>query len=75
MLSTSGSSANLVRAAESARRLGVQSVGLLGRGGGKLLDMVDLAIVVPRARTADRVQEMHIKILHSVIEESERLLA
>jgi len=68
LLSTSGDSQNLVRAAERARVLGVETVGLLGRGGGKLAGLVDAAIVVPEASTADRVQEVHIKILHAVIQ-------
>ncbi len=67
LISTSGDSQNLVRAAERARQLGIETIGLLGRGGGKLAGLVDLAVVVPEARTADRVQEVHIKVLHSVI--------
>lgn len=74
LLSTSGDSQNLVRAAERARLLGVETVGLLGRGGGKLAGLVDAAIVVPEASTADRVQEVHIKILHAVIEAVENEL-
>lgn len=68
LLSTSGHSANLLRAAEEARRRRVTTVGLLGRGGGKLRDAVDIAIVVPHATTSDRIQEVHIKVLHAVIE-------
>jgi len=47
-------------------------VGLLGKGGGPLLDLCDVAIVVPRATTSDRIQEIHIKVLHIVIETVER---
>ena len=72
-LSTSGNSANVIAAVESAKSLGITTVGLLGKGGGKLKDIVDLAIVVP-AETSDRVQEIHIKILHTVIETVERHL-
>jgi D-sedoheptulose 7-phosphate isomerase len=43
----------------------------LGRDGGKLKGMADLAIVIP-AQTSDRIQEMHIKIIHTVIETVER---
>ncbi len=75
VLSTSGDSQNLVRAVERARQLGIESVALLGRGGGKLAGLADLSIVVPEARTADRVQEVHIKVLHAVIEAVERRLA
>jgi len=74
LLSTSGDSANLVRAATRARELGIEVVGLLGRGGGKLAPLCDVSIVVPEARTADRVQELHIKILHAVIEAVEASL-
>jgi D-sedoheptulose 7-phosphate isomerase len=74
LLSTSGDSQNLVRAAERARALGIESVGLLGRGGGKLASLVDHAIIVPEAATADRVQELHIKILHATIEAAEERL-
>lgn len=70
-LSTSGNSANVVKAFEAARSIGVKTVALLGRDGGKLKDMADLAIVIP-ATTSDRIQEMHIKIIHTVIETVER---
>ena len=73
-LSTSGDSPNVVAAAQTARRLGLGIVGLLGRGGGKLAAEVDVAIVVPSARTADRIQEVHIQILHAVTEAVEREL-
>jgi len=74
LLSTSGDSQNLVRAAERAGSLGIETVALLGRGGGKLAGLVDLPIIVPEAHTADRVQELHIKILHAVIEATESSL-
>ena len=70
-LSTSGNSQNVIEAFKSAQRLGVQTVALLGRTGGELKSMADLAIVVP-AETSDRIQEMHIKLIHTVIETVER---
>jgi D-sedoheptulose 7-phosphate isomerase len=70
-LSTSGNSANVIRAFESAKGLGVRTVALLGRDGGKLKGLADLALVVP-AQTSDRIQEIHIKIIHTVIETVER---
>lgn len=73
-ISTSGLSANVLEATQAARRLGIRTVGLLGRGGGKVPAEVDVAIVVPRASSADRVQEVHIQILHAVIEAAERQL-
>jgi D-sedoheptulose 7-phosphate isomerase len=73
-LSTSGNSPNVLRAVETARRMGIATVGLLGKGGGELYDRVDVGIVVPLATSSDRIQEVHIKILHIVIEAVEREL-
>lgn len=73
-ISTSGMSPNVVAAVQTAGQLGLRTVGLLGRSGGKLASEVDIAIVVPRATTADRIQEMHIQIIHAVIEAVERRL-
>ena len=73
LLSTSGNSPNLLRAAKEARARGMVIVGLLGRGGGALKDLCDLPILVP-GNTSDRIQELHIKIIHAVIETAERAL-
>jgi D-sedoheptulose 7-phosphate isomerase len=73
-LSTSGNSPNVRKAVEAARRKRITSVGLLGKGGGELRSQVDIPIVVPRAQTSDRIQEVHIKILHVAIEAVEREL-
>jgi len=73
-ISTSGNSPNVLRAVEEARKLGVTTVGLLGKGGGQLKDKVDIAVVVPLAETSDRIQEVHIKVLHIAIEVVEREL-
>jgi D-sedoheptulose 7-phosphate isomerase len=72
-LSTSGNSKNVILAFERARQLGIRTVALLGKGGGKLKEMADLAIVVP-GETSDRIQELHIKLVHIVIETLEREL-
>lgn len=72
-LSTSGNSENVIRAVQAAKELGITSVCLLGRDGGKLKGLADLSIVVP-AQTSDRIQEVHIKIIHIVIETVEREL-
>ncbi len=74
VISTSGDSANLKRAAEVARERGLTVVGLLGKGGGQLAALCDVTIVVPRAETSDRIQELHIKVIHAVIEAVERRL-
>ena len=71
-ISTSGESPNVIRATEVAHDLGMKVVGLLGKGGGKLLSMVDVPIVVPYSKSSDRIQEIHIKVLHNVIEVVER---
>ncbi len=71
--STSGNSPNVIAAAVAARAKQMRVVGLLGRDGGKLRPLCDLAIVVP-AETSDRIQEVHIKIVHIVIELVERRL-
>ena len=72
-LSTSGNSANIIKAVNAAKTKGMYTVGLLGNTGGKLRDLVDLPIVVP-AETSDRIQEIHIKIIHIVIQTVEQLL-
>lgn len=64
-ISTSGNSANVVKAAQAARDMGVTFVGLLGRDGGALKPLSDVAIVVPSAVTA-RIQEAHILIGHTL---------
>jgi D-sedoheptulose 7-phosphate isomerase len=71
--STSGNSPNVIEAAKKAREKQMKVVGLLGRDGGKLRPLCDLSIVVP-AQTSDRIQEIHIKIVHIVIELVEREL-
>ena len=64
-ISTSGNSANVCKAVEAARSLGVHCIGLLGRDGGKLKNLCDVSIVVPSPITA-RIQEAHILIGHSL---------
>jgi len=72
-LSTSGNSKNVINAFETAKQMGIRTVALLGREGGKMKSMADLSIIVP-AETSDRIQEIHIKLLHTVIETVERQL-
>ncbi len=66
-ISTSGDSPNVILGVEEARRRGLTTIGLLGKGGGKLADQVDLALVVP-ADDTQRVQECHIAIGHAIAE-------
>ena len=62
-LSTSGTSANVLKAVKKAREIGCKTIALTGAGGERLASLCDLAVVVPAARTA-RVQECHITIGH-----------
>ncbi len=73
LLSTSGNSRNLSLAAEAAREKGVRVVGMLGRGGGRLASLCDLVVMAP-GTTSDRIQEIHMLVLHVVIEAAERAL-
>lgn len=70
-LSTSGNSKNVILAVQEAKKMGIKTVALLGKDGGELKGLADLSIVIP-AQTSDRIQEMHIKIIHTVIETVER---
>ena len=72
-ISTSGNSLNVVRAVETAKKQGLRSIGLLGKTGGRLRSLVDLPIIVDCPDTA-RIQEIHIKIIHVIIEGIERSL-
>ena len=62
-ISTSGNSQNVINALKKAKEMGCRTVGLSGKGGGKMNDCCDLNIVVPSRDTA-RIQEMHIMIAH-----------
>lgn len=73
-ISTSGNSPNVLKAVAAAKERKVTTVGLLGKGGGQLGPLVDIPIVVPLATTSDRIQELHIKVIHIAIEAVERRL-
>ncbi len=66
-LSTSGRSANVNAAVAEARARGLRSIGLVGKGGGELVSLVDVAVVVPSDSTA-RIQECHITVVHALCE-------
>ena len=61
-ISTSGNSANVLKAVESAKRLGLVTIGLSGQTGGKLKGLADLCVCVP-SKTVARIQEAHITII------------
>ncbi len=75
-LSTSGKSANVVRAVETATKREMRTIALLGRDGGKLAGVCDLEWIVPgvpvETPTADRIQEVHMLVLHALVEGVER---
>ncbi len=72
-ISSSGNSENVLRAAEMAKSRGMQVFGLLGGDGGNLKKHCDICLIAP-GDTADRIQEIHIKVLHILIEHVERLM-
>jgi len=71
--STSGNSPNVLRAAESARAIGVPVLALSARDGGELLALADHSVVIPTTRT-DRAQELHLCIQHAICDAIEQEL-
>lgn len=66
-ISTSGNSANIIKAAETAKAKGMTVIILSGKDGGKLAPLADIELRVPHFGYADRIQEIHIKIIHILI--------
>lgn len=66
-ISTSGNSLNVINAIASARQLGIKIVGLTGKTGGAMASLCDVEIRVPFNGYSDRVQEIHIKIIHALV--------
>jgi D-sedoheptulose 7-phosphate isomerase len=66
-ISTSGNSANIIKAAEAAKAKGMTVIILSGKDGGKLAPLADIELRVPHFDYADRIQEIHIKIIHILI--------
>lgn len=73
-VSTSGSSPNIIRAAEAAKQKGMQVVALTGKGGGKLAYLADAEVRVSHNGYSDRIQEIHIKVIHIFIYLIEKLV-
>lgn len=67
-ISTSGNSPNVLKAAIEARSKGMTVIALTGKTGGKLTELCDIELRVPHKGFSDRVQEVHIKIIHSLVE-------
>ncbi|NMM50353.1 D-sedoheptulose 7-phosphate isomerase [Marinigracilibium pacificum] len=74
-ISTSGNSKNVIEAAKAARSKGMKVIILSGNTGGVLADEADLEIRVPHQGYADRIQEIHIKIIHILIQQIEKKMA
>ncbi|MBA2853101.1 D-sedoheptulose 7-phosphate isomerase [Methanococcus maripaludis] len=72
-ISTSGNSENVINAVKIAKNMGIYTIGLLGKEGGKLNNLVDLSLLVPSNNTP-RVQECHLTIYHVICEEVEKKL-
>ncbi|MCH7657587.1 MAG: D-sedoheptulose 7-phosphate isomerase [Bacteroidetes bacterium] len=66
-ISTSGNSANVINAIYAAKEKGMKVIGLTGKNGGKMADLCDVEIRAPETKYSDRVQEIHIKVIHSLV--------
>ncbi len=66
-ISTSGNSRNVILAVEAAKAKGMKTIVLTGKDGGKLAGLADIEIRAPHSNFADRAQEIHIKVIHSLI--------
>ena len=73
-ISTSGNSENILQAAAMARQKNMAIIALTGHQGGKLTNQATIEINVPHKGYADRIQEMHIKIIHVLIELIEKMV-
>ncbi|RBM89845.1 D-sedoheptulose 7-phosphate isomerase [Vibrio paracholerae] len=74
-LSTSGNSGNILKAIEAAKAKGMKTIALTGKDGGKMAGLADVEIRVPHFGYADRIQEVHIKIIHIIIQLIEKEMA
>lgn len=73
-ISTSGNSENVIKAVKTAKVKGIKTIVLTGKTGGQLADLADLEIRAPQSEYADRAQEIHIKVIHALIDGIERSL-
>lgn len=67
-ISTSGNSRNIIEAIHAAKQKGMKVIALTGKDGGKIKDLCDVEIRAPFSDYADRAQEIHIKVIHCLIE-------
>ena len=73
-ISTSGNSKNVINAIKAAKHKGMKVIGLTGKTGGEMASMCDVEIRAPHSEYADRAQEIHIKVIHSLIDFIEKNL-
>jgi D-sedoheptulose 7-phosphate isomerase len=73
-ISTSGNSENIINAIDAAKKKGLKIIGLTGKDGGKMATLCDVEIRSPKTEFADRAQEIHIKVIHSLIDYVEGLV-
>jgi D-sedoheptulose 7-phosphate isomerase len=73
-ISTSGNSKNIIKAALIAKEKGMKVIALTGKTGGELASIADVELRIPNTKYSDRIQEMHIKIIHSLIQYIEQNL-
>lgn len=67
-ISTSGNSANVIKAIETARNKSMKVIALTGKDGGQAAKLCDVEIRAPHSEYADRAQEIHIKVIHALID-------
>lgn len=73
-ISTSGNSKNVLNAIRTAKERGMKVIGLTGKSGGEMANLCDVEIRAPYSEYADRAQEIHIKVIHSLIDYIEKNL-
>lgn len=66
-ISTSGNSANVINAAKAAAEKGMSVIALTGKDGGELAKLCDMEIRAPHSKYSDRIQEIHIKVIHILV--------
>ena len=67
-ISTSGNSKNVLEGIRAAKETGMKVIGLTGKDGGLISSMCDIEIRAPFSDYADRAQEIHIKVIHALID-------
>lgn len=73
-LSTSGNSANIIKAFEVAKEMKLSTVAFLGKGGGQLKGFADFELIIDGFATSDRIQEAHMTAIHIIIDLVEKYL-